>query len=132
MPARTYAHALYDALQRGGELDAEKLVNNFLAVVKTKGHRSLLPAILREYEKLVLSRAALDRGVLEVAKESDVTAHKERIKVAAKTLGASVETLEVRENPALVGGFVLRKEAEQYDASYRRQLLALYRKLIST
>ena len=132
MLAPMYARALYSALQDSREEHHNTLVENFLALLQKKGHAGLITQILREYEKIEQSRKVSDVGVLEVARKHDVEKLKDRIDAAALTLGVRREGLEVSENDTLVGGFILRREHEQVDASYRRQLLKLYQRLIST
>lgn len=125
-----YAHALYAAL-RGGTASEAQLVQNLEQLLRDRGHAMLLPRILREYEKLAASKLVADRGVLEVARESDTRNLREEIGTAARELGVDLEEAEVVENDAVVGGFILRKTEAQVDASYRRRLLDLYQRLRS-
>jgi len=125
-----YATALRDLVRRGAG-DEAALIENLKAMLARKGHERLYPQIVREYEKLVLSKAVEDRGVLEVVSEKDISRLKGQIEEACAALHVSPENLEVRENDRLIGGFLLRKKAIQIDASFRRKLIELYRQLVA-
>ena len=127
----TYAQALYKSSWGKEEKDFDGLVGNLKSILTRKGHGALFPAIVREYEKLVGEKVGTDRGVLEVVRESDVTHFKDAIARATAELHINIDTLEIRENQKLIGGFLLRQKSAQIDGSFRRRLLELYRQLVA-
>jgi F0F1-type ATP synthase delta subunit len=128
MLARAYAEALYRALEKLH--DAKIAFLNLQKILERRGHTRLFPAIAREFKRLTASHGSVS-GVLEVARLKDQERYKDKIADASTQMGLSVDALEVRENPRLIGGYVVRKSDEQYDASFRRALMTLYRQLVA-
>lgn len=131
MQAVSYAHALHQAARNADRVRQEELFQNLLHILKTKGHQRLLPQILHEYERLMAHVQEQSKGVLEVTHQKDVRHLTKEIERACQKLHLTAANLELKVNDQLVGGFLLRKSGTLFDASYRRQLIELYRRLIT-
>lgn len=127
----TYAQALHKSSLGKEEKDFDALVRNLKKILVRKGHATLLPAIVREYEKLSVRAVGVDQGILEVVREADVISFKDAIARSCAELQINIDTLEIRENNKLIGGFLLRKKSAQMDGSFRRKLIELYRQLVA-
>lgn len=123
MLAEHYAQAL---IELGEKAHSERLI----LVLKKKGHLALLPSIVREYGKLSERQGRQEEGELVVARKEDIDELKTYIKEYAAHLETGFPSGRIVENPALIGGFVLRKGEHEVDASYRTRLLNLYNALM--
>lgn len=126
MLPKLYAQALYKA----GSANAPGVLKNLEVLLQRKGHERLMPAIAREFKR-VLQRQVDAQGILEVARTGDVSKLTAQVAYAASKLNLNPDNLDVRENPDLVGGYLMRTKDSQIDGSYRRALLNLYSRLIA-
>ncbi len=88
-------------------MPTEKVV----AHMKTKGHLSLLPRILR-----ILERAKTAEETITVAREADTA------KISKKFPNARVVI-----DPKIVGGWFAKKGTAVTDATYRKALVSIYK-----
>lgn len=124
---QAYIAAVREKLLKGENPDG--VIAGLKAALTKKGHNRLLGSILkgalRELEHDVVARAP--QIVLATkADESTVT----KAKSALAELGGN-ETLApvVKTDDNLIGGFVVKASGKQIDASYKRVLLEMYRKV---
>jgi F0F1-type ATP synthase delta subunit len=130
MYAREYAIALSEVLGKEEDRDAkkeEKYLENFLNILRSRGHISLLPKVVRELE--ALGEARESQTLLKVARESDQARYKEEIDAELSGLGKNRDDLRVEEDDTLVGGYALVTKDRLVDKTHKRYLLELYRKL---
>lgn len=127
MNANLYAHALYKALK--DSTDTEVLINNFVEILKSRGHYKLLPEILRVY-KVVEEKNGESKPIIFVSKKTDLELFEEKINEYKKEFNISSD-VDVVIDETLVGGFTLRTSDKIIDSSYKKSLLDLYR-LITT
>lgn len=131
---------LADALDNPIVSEAEKFaviaklfppaVHRFLKVVCRNGHIDRIAEIFEAYRVLERQQKQRAFAVLEYVTpltEAQLAAMKKM--VCAKTGKAEAE-LVLRQNPALLGGFVLRIGDETYDRSMRRAMKELHRNMI--
>lgn len=126
---KTYAQALVRAVENG--LAPEEAIRRVRELLQVKGHEKLVPKIAREMERLSQHLARRTSVVLTVAKKED----------GDMAIAAAVPFLErqridrsqvqVAQDPSIIGGWTLNTPSARVDASFKRQLLALYHKIIA-
>ncbi len=131
MKARYYAEALFEASRGKREEDLDVLVQRITALLEERGHRALLPAIVRELEKLSITRGSKEELVLRVAKESDVEAFMVHIEKDIQTLEAQAYTKKICIDDTIIGGYELRLRGVSIDRTYKRSLLLMYTNLLT-
>lgn len=105
-----------------------KLTFDFINILVTKGRESLLPAIVSE----ALSQLRLMKNIQVVEVRSATQLEEStRANILAKVSKVHHGDTELNEtiDPDLLGGFILRMDDKQIDASLKRQLSTLRRKL---
>ena len=105
------------------------VVGRFFRLLTDKGRMELLPQIVTEFRLLALAGKNSAQCVLtcvRVPDEQQLEAIKKRL--CALHHKASVE-LVLRQDPALLGGFVVDMEGVRYDQRVRGRLNGLSRKL---
>lgn len=129
--ARLYAELLVKILAGRDGGDANRRVDHFLALLKSRGHEQLLPRIVREFEK-VLERARRKGDiVLKVARAEDRGKFSSAAKEVLAQAGRKGAQIREEIDERLIRGFSLEAGDFRYDASARRRLLALYETLIA-
>ncbi len=83
-----------------------------VAYMRSRGHLSLLPTVLR-----ILERAPDTRPTVTVAHERDAKGHNKDERVIV--------------DPKIVGGTIKRNGSQYRDASYRNALVTLYKRIIN-
>src|SRR3989344_2540366 len=101
--SRTYAQVIQGAPDSGTATFAKKLV----AYMKSKGHLSLLPEIVRILER----EPKRAEATVVVAREHDAKKFAHSITEALKLLGVE-EKPEVIADPRLVGGYAVRAKGK--------------------
>lgn len=120
--AQAYAKILKEAENdRGGAKFADKLA----AYMKSRGHLSLLPRVL----KLASRMPNKDAAVITVKNTADLQKLKPRIKASLKKMGTE-EKPDIVIDPNLVGGYVARFKGKAVDMSFRSALVEIYQKSI--
>jgi F0F1-type ATP synthase delta subunit len=127
MNVRDYSTAVLELVTEGK--DESNILQSLLRMLKSRGHESLYPKILRELTQK-LERKESKRGVIvTLARPDDETRLKDQIKEALTELNATDYTTSI--DPSITGGFIAQGEEKRIDASYKKSLLTLYRSLIS-
>lgn len=119
---RAYAQAIKAQVSKGA--DESALFSNLIAHLKAKGRVKLLPKILAELRSQE-ARTRSTEATLEVASEKE----SENALKAARDLGFDAAKADV--NPTLITGWRVRKGGTLVDASGKRTLLDLYRRITS-
>jgi F-type H+-transporting ATPase subunit delta len=127
--AQNFAQALFDLTYGASEAEALRATDKLIELLKKESRLALLPAIVREYERMVRKAEAHTRLTVSVAKASDRQRYAGVIARDAALLG-NTEVEEIVEDPSLVGGYVLEANGSRIDQSYKNRLLSLYRELI--
>lgn len=125
--AAQYARAIYEAHEESATSDAE-FIANVMQALKRRHHAKILPQILEEYRKYEMAAEA--QGLtLRLAQESE----RQKALAALKELDATEEK-EARTiiDQNLIKGFVVEGKDFRYDASAKRTLIDLYKRLIAS
>lgn len=120
-----YARAIYD-VRNAGEIEDASLIARVIAALKRRHHEKLLPAVLDAYKKIELEEKA-SAATIRLAHEGE----KSHALLRAKELGLEEGRARVVIDPALIQGFVIEGKDFRYDASAKRSLTELYKKLIA-
>lgn len=112
-----------------GRMGLRTLTATFLRVVLEAGRLGALDGILRAYEGLVDERLNRVRAQVTAAVALDPATEQQLRQRLRERLGREV-VLEVREDPALLGGIVTRVGSVVYDGSLRAQLARLRQELV--
>jgi len=102
---------------------------NFLRVVLDKRRQRLLPDIAREYDTLLDERAGRLHVQVTLAREPDERTEEDLRSELSRALGRIVVP-HVRVDPRILGGLVVRYGDWVLDASLRRRLAGLRRRLL--
>lgn len=123
---QAYVTALTEALMTNS--DTEMVLNNVQRVLIKKGHGRLWPAVLRGALRGIkrMNRANVPHVTVATKADEKIT----KIQAALVAVGSSAsDTYEVSVDSTLIGGLVVRYRDKMYDASYKRALVDLYRKV---
>ena len=121
---KLYAQALFEASQKEGA-NAKTLVKNLARHLEADGRVKLLPAILRDLQRLDAAQAKLAPTV-EVAHAHESAAALK----SAKQYGIHAEHASV--NPALIKGWRATDNGKLIDHSAKRELIDLYRSITAS
>lgn len=133
MKSAWYAEALYGALEGKSDSDAKKLLARFREVLSVRGHGALLRFIPHELERIAERRKASNEIILVTADTKSRTKwthaydHYEKEGIIKK---GSMRREIVDES--IVGGFQIRTKDILIDGSYKKPLVELYRKIITS
>lgn len=120
--AKEYARAIHEVRKEGRTNDGE-LIGSVVAALSRRRHQKLLPQIAEEYGRIE-KEAGKDAVLIRAASEQE--AHKGLSKL--RDLGYE-GTARMEVDPKVVKGYVLEGKDFRYDASARRALVDLYKKL---
>jgi F0F1-type ATP synthase delta subunit len=133
MKASWYAEALYEALTEKNvktEADAHKVFTRFRKVLALRGHEKLLPFVVHELEKIAVREKNNNQVLLVTADKKSQTkwshAYDHYKKEGVVPKGAALQELV---DESIVGGYQIRTKDTLIDASYKKSLLELYRKI---
>lgn len=131
MKAAQYAEAIFLAARSKDDAGCDHVVARTVALLKERGHLSLLPAVVRELEKLQKIRQTGDVCVLRVANVADAERHRQEIKEDVCTLGATALPQQTQVDRTAIGGYVVLARGKRIDRTYKRSLIDLYRTLVT-
>ncbi len=129
--AQQYAEAIFQASRNKSEVELETVSVNTRALLERQGHVALLPAIVRELEKLTKKRKSSDEVVISIATKEDVNKFTESIVKDINKLNAENLSKRVIVDETLIGGYEVRANGERVDRTFKRSLLTMYTKLIT-
>jgi F0F1-type ATP synthase delta subunit len=123
---QAYIIALVNSLLEGKEIDS--VLANTKQLLTKKGHERLWSAILqgtlRELEKNGR------KNVPQVILAKELKEKSGKIQEALKALGVeAASAFDVKIDESLIGGFIVRYKDRMIDASHKRALVDLYRKV---
>jgi F0F1-type ATP synthase delta subunit len=120
--ADTYAKVIRE---KGKDVSAQ-YVESLIAFMKSKGHLSLLPSVVRILER----EPETHRASIVVARAEDAKKFARSIADSLKLLGTEVmpaASVDAR----IVGGHIVRAGSQIVDKSFRNALVEMYRKTVS-
>lgn len=124
MRASDYATAVLSLQDTG--LEERAVVDGLFRTLRARGHLKLLPLIVHTLDQQSAARARKNKTVLTLARPQDRELH-----AAAIAKHTDVAAADVEIDDTIVGGFILNKGTDVYDASYKTALITLYRNITS-
>lgn len=121
----SYVTALTESIIAGESV--EKVLTSMKNVMEKKGHLRLWSQVLKASARVLASK--LKSNAPQVVLATDGGVSEERILKALKALGSEEKGYQKTIDPTLVGGFTARVKDTFYDASHKRLLVDLYRKI---
>ncbi len=112
------------------ESKAQALTMALLDLVLKNSRELFIPGIARYFEELYKKHKGIKSVVLVSASAMDDSIHEKIGKILKDTLNARVE-LSTKENDALIGGFIIRIDNQQYDASVANKLKTIKKQLLN-
>ena len=100
---------------------ASVTTQTFISLVVNKGRSAELAHIARAFVQLVQEMRGIHNAELITAVKADDTLKAEVIALAGKIAGGTIE-LEEKLDPAVLGGFILRVDGKEYNASISSKL----------
>lgn len=113
----------------GGKVNAHTL--NFLALITQNMREKFIPSIFRDLREMYRKSQGISSAVLTTARQLDDSIV-EQIRRELETVSGGKVELSQSINPDLIGGFVLRMDDKQYDASVSTQLKRIKESLLHT
>jgi F-type H+-transporting ATPase subunit delta len=104
---------------------------NFLMLIAENNREKNIPGIFRNLEELYRKEEGIKTAVITSAQPLDDAVLKQISQILEAEFNSKVE-LSQKVNTELIGGFVLRVEDKQYDASVSTQLKKIKEKLLQT
>lgn len=120
--AKEYARAIYEVRKEARTNDGE-LIGSIVVALSRRRHEKLLPRIAEEYARIE-QEAGKDAILIRAASEQE--AHRGLSKL--RDLGI-IGAARMLVDPTVVKGYVLEGKDFRYDASARRALVDLYKRL---
>ncbi len=114
-------------LTDAAELDGQDALKAFLGLAAEADALGDLPAILAEYSRLALAAEGGVACKVTCARQPDEATQEAIRQAVCKLRGASNAVLEIKIDPAILGGFVLDVEGVTYDRSVKGRLDRLAR-----
>jgi F0F1-type ATP synthase delta subunit len=116
---KEYAYALLQAARNG--MSSKESVSGLVRTLRSHGHMNLLPRISRALSEEERRLLRSDGAVLTVAAESEADAAR-----SAAAGYAGSHQVRIATDERLIGGWVLTTPDTRVDASFKKQLVALY------
>lgn len=107
------------------------LANNLANLLVAKGRMRLISGIAAAYRKLVDAYRGIQHAVVTTAIPLD-EGERDKLEKALLTITGKTTVLELRVDPAILGGMVARIDGKLLDGSTRSKLLALKKELVGT
>lgn len=107
------------------------LTLNFLVLITQNRREKQIPSIFRDLGDMYRKSMGISSAVLTTARELDASLVEQIRKELESVSGTKVE-LSQQIDPQLIGGFVLRLDDQQYDASVSTQLKKIKESLLHT
>ncbi len=117
--SKQYAQALFESLQESSPKDHDKVIENFVQVLKKNADLSHYEEIIKVYEELDLTNRGV--RVAEVTTAHEMKANHEMIEALNKVVGQKIE-VKNKVDESLIGGMVIRVDDTLIDASIKGQL----------
>lgn len=121
----SYVTALTESIIAGESVD--EVLASLRKVMEKKGHLRLWSQVLKASARVLASK--LRSNAPQVVLATDAGVSEERILKALKALGSEEKNYQKTIDSTLVGGFTARVKDTFYDASHKRLLVDLYRKI---
>ena len=127
--AKQYATALFQAVSESRPADQDKILENFVGVLREHQATGFLPQIEEEFFRLDREARGVKLASVTTARELSKTAEAEVVDKLNAYVGGQVE-LRKRIDESVGGGIMIRLDDELIDASIRRSLADLKNEMI--
>jgi F-type H+-transporting ATPase subunit delta len=117
--SKEYAEALKMALEESKPEDADVIIENFVALLKTNDQLDMYEAIVEQYEAMAKDEASVTQVEAVFAREA--SSNKQLVSELNKIVGPRLE-VRSKVDDSLVGGMVLRVDDTLIDASVQNSL----------
>ena len=104
---------------------------NFFYLILTNKRELYLDSIIRDYVDIYRDEHGIKNAVLKTPFKVSDAMKKQFISLLENTLQSKIEMEEIID-PDMIGGFILKVEDEQFDASVKTSLARIKKKLIET
>lgn len=108
----------------------DKEVRSFLKVLCDNDSMNIISQIFEAYEELVLDSKNIIRATMTFVKRPDDEQLEQIKEMVCKIYNKSGVLLELKEDPTLIGGFILTVGDIMYDKSIQGTLSGLYKTLV--
>ncbi len=122
-----YVKALTESILAGK--NTEQTLLSIKKQMEQRGHLRLWPQVLKASMRVLQARLKSFVPQVVIAKEGEVS--EATLQAALEKLGATEAGYTKTIDQNLVGGFTARVKGTFYDASYKRALVDLYRRIIT-
>ncbi len=112
------------------EKDIDPLSLGLLELVFKNGREMYIPSIVRNYKDLYKKMKGIKSALLVTPEKLSKEQEQEILDKISKSLKTQVE-LETKEDEALIGGFLIRIDDQQYDASVSNSLKKIQKQLLN-
>jgi F-type H+-transporting ATPase subunit delta len=117
--------SVLEALLKGG---VSEITFRFINLLVSKGRENVFPSIVKEALAQLRIMNNIQAATVKTASTLDDDSKARVLAEVAKLHDGEVELTEIVD-PSLIGGFILRMDDKEIDASIKRQLSTLRRKL---
>lgn len=121
-----YAQALWEMLKKG--MKPKDAVHALKESLVRHGREGLLPRIGRAFQRLAARESGKQAVTLTVARERDAHAALRSAKPVLEEIGVAAKEVAVAVDDSEIGGWRLEGRETLVNASFKQQLLAMYRK----
>lgn len=129
LTAKQYAQAFHQAILESRPEDEDKVLNNFVSILKERGDLGLLDDIEEEFHQYDRQSKGIQMGQITSARELSKTDEHHIIKQLNDYVGGHVE-LKAKVDEGLVGGVVIKLGDQLIDGSVKKSLADLKNELI--
>jgi F-type H+-transporting ATPase subunit delta len=123
-----YAQALFEALEGTEPRDHDKVMDNFVAILKQNGDLEKYGEIERAFERLDKESRGIKQAEVTVAREVEI--NKGIIEDLNQIVGSKVEVSK-KIDEGIIGGVIVKVDDTLIDASVKGQLTSLENRLKS-
>lgn len=107
--------------------DIKMILAGLQNFMNARGHESLYPAVLRGVVR-ILESSDVGEATVTVASTADYKKHKVAIEAVLKEFQSEEEPKVILDD-TIVGGYIAESSHQRLDASFKSQLVTLYRSL---
>lgn len=111
--------------------EVSKLTLDFLVLITQNKRETEIPGICRNFLSMTRKEQNIKTATLVTATEINATLTESIRNIIEKELNTNIE-LSAKINPDMIGGFVLRVDDKQYDASVATQLRKIKNELLNS
>lgn len=130
LSARQYAQALYQAISEVGESDHDKVLDNFVSVLRSNRDLGMFDEVELEFRNFDREARGIKIAEVTTARELSSDEEKKLIDDLNKRVLGQVE-LKKKVDKGLIGGIMVKIDDELIDGSVKKQLKELKSKLIN-